>query len=192
MGDYFLFVGRLVPYKGVDVLLKAMRHISQNLVLIGKGPCLEEWTELAHDFGVSHKVKFLGQVDDDSQFSAYLHGCHSLVLPSIDESEAFGIVLIEAMSCGKPVITTQLKSGVPWVNDAGVTGLDVPPREWEPLAQAMNKLANNHELRQQMGEAARKRFAQHFMLENMVLSYEGIYLKTIEHKVVPAASQVVA
>ena len=107
-GDYFLFVGRLVPYKGVDVLLKAMRHVSQNLVLIGKGPRWETWHRMASELGVSHKVTFLGQVDEDREFSAYLHGCHSLVLPSVDESEAFGIVLIEAMSCGKPCLAASL------------------------------------------------------------------------------------
>ncbi|MEM7645849.1 MAG: glycosyltransferase, partial [Pseudomonadota bacterium] len=174
-GDYFLFIGRLVPYKGVDILLHAMKEIRENLVIVGQGPRWESWHALAKELHVDEKVHFLGRVDDDAEFAAYLHGCHSLVLPSVDESEAFGIVLIEAMSCGSPVITTNLKSGVPWVNDQGVTGLQVEPGQADPLAQALKTVATDHELRYRMGEAAKARFQKLFQVETMVQAYIDLY-----------------
>ena len=186
LGDYFLFVGRFVPYKGVDVLLRAMKSVDKKLALIGTGPRWEAWHQLAKDLGVSEKVKFLGLVDDDSEFAAYLHGSQSLVLPSINESEAFGIVLIEAMSCSVPVITTNLKSGVPWVNDAGVTGLQVEPNDYESLAKAMNKMGNDHEMRSEMSAAARQRFEKMFQLETMVDAYLDLYSDSLEEKKVAA------
>lgn len=186
LGDYFLFVGRLVPYKGVDVLLHAMRQVKENLVVIGQGPRWEAWYMLAQDLGVADRVRLIGRVDDDNEFGAYIHGCHSLVLPSIDESEAFGIVLIEAMSCGKPVITTKLKSGVPWVNDKGVTGLEVMPKDAEGLAKALNTLGQDHDLRLKMGEAAKKRFQTMFQVDTMVNSYLNLYMNCIDQKKVAA------
>ncbi|MCJ8275852.1 MAG: glycosyltransferase [Bdellovibrionales bacterium] len=180
LGDFFLFVGRLVPYKGVDVLLKSMRDVDMNLALIGTGPRWEAWNLLAQELGVAHKVKFLGLMESDSEFAAYIHACHSLVLPSIDESEALGIVLIEAMSCSTPVVTTNLKSGVPWVNDAGVTGLQVEPKDHVGLAKALNKLATDHDLRKNMGEAARERFEKMFQIETMVKSYLDLYKDCLE------------
>jgi glycosyltransferase involved in cell wall biosynthesis len=175
LGDYFLFIGRLVPYKGVDVLLHAMQNVDQNLVILGQGPRWEAWYLLAQQLGVQDRVRLIGRVDDDDEFSAYLHGCTSLVLPSINEAEAFGLVLIEAMSCSKPVITTKLFSGVPWVNDKGVTGLEVMPKDPLGLAGAMNELANNHERRQQMQRAARERFERLFTVDKMVNSYLVLY-----------------
>lgn len=175
VGDYFLFIGRLVPYKGVDVLLRALKQTNEKVVIIGQGPRFEAWYSLARDLGVLDQIKMLGQVSNDDEFAAYLHGCKSLVLPSIDESEAFGIVLIEAMSCAKPVITTNLKSGVPWVNDKNVTGLEVEPRDVSGLSQALNTLGTDRLLRQQMGEAAAQRFEKLFRIETMVQLYLDLY-----------------
>jgi len=176
-GDYFLFIGRLVPYKGIDVLLKAMVSSNPNarLVCIGKGPRWEIWNQLAVDLGVKDRVEFLGQVDSELEFAAYIHGCHSLVLPSVDESEAFGIVQIEAMSCGKPVITTQLKSGVSWVNADNISGLSIPPRDSEALTKALDLLFENHNLRARLGEGARDRYRKLFQWETMITGYEQIY-----------------
>ncbi len=174
-GDYLLFVGRLVPYKGVDILLKAMTSVEENLVIIGEGPRFEVWQEQKTILGLDQKVHFVGAVKDDTEFAAYLHGCHALVLPSVDESEAFGIVLIEAMSCGKPVITTNLKSGVPWVNEKGVTGLEVEPQDSVALAHAINTITKNHALRLKMGESAQQRFHRLFEVETMVQSYLNLY-----------------
>ncbi len=186
LGDYFLFVGCLLPYKGVDVLMHAMRQVDQKLVILGNGPLWEEWYLLAKDLGLQDQVRMIGRVDDDDEFAAYLHGCTGLVLPSLNEAEAFGIVLIEAMSCSKPVITTKLYSGVPWVNDKGVTGFEVMPNDHRGLAQAMNDMANNHDLRKKMGAAARQRFESRFTVDKMVNTYLSIYDQCLMQKKVAA------
>ncbi len=181
-GDYILFIGRLVPYKGVDVLLKAMAEVDENLIIIGEGPRWEAWHELRDHLGLEKKVHFVGAVKDDTQFAAYLHGCHALVLPSVDESEAFGMVLLEAMSCGKPVITTNLKSGVPWVNDKDVTGLQVEPRDVSGLTEAIHLITQNHGLRNKMGENALERFHRLFEVQTMVQSYLELYDQSLDQK----------
>lgn len=177
---YFLFVGRMVTYKGVNVLLQSMKSIPQNLVLIGKGPFLQTWKELSRELGVEKRVHFLGGVDSDQDFAAYIHGCDALVLPSINEAEAFGLVLLEAMSCKKPVITTQLKSGVRFVNQDGITGISVPPRDSEALAQAMKKMMHNDSLRFQLGEAAYKHFRKNFLVEQCLQKHLDVYQMMIE------------
>lgn len=176
-GDYFLFIGRLVPYKGVDVLLRALVETSpdMSLVCIGKGPRWEIWSQMAKEMGVAHRVHFLGQVESDLEFAAHIHGCHSLVLPSVDESEAFGIVLIEAMSCGKPVITTQLKSGVSWVNADNISGLAIPPRDPVALTKVLNLMANQHDLRHRLGAGAQDRYKRLFQWDPMIQGYEKVY-----------------
>ncbi len=180
LGDYFLFVGCLHPYKGVDVLLHAMRQVNEKLVVLGNGPSWESWYLLAQDLGLQDQVRMIGRVDDDNEFAAYMHGCTGLVLPSINEAEAFGIVLIEAMSCSKPVITTKLYSGVPWVNDQGVTGLEVMPNDHQGLAKALNELSGQPEMREKMGAAARQRFEAHFTVDKMVQAYQGLYEQTAQ------------
>lgn len=172
---YFLFIGRMVTYKGVNILLEAMKSVDAQLLLIGKGPRLKQWKNLKEDFKLENRVTFLDQVEADLDFAAYIYGADALVLPSINEAEAFGLVLLEAMSCGKPVITTDLKSGVRFVNQSGVTGLSVPPGDARALAQAMNTMHTNNDLRIQMGENARKHFEAHFTLDQFVNSYMRLY-----------------
>lgn len=186
LGDYFLFIGRLVPYKGVDVLLHALKRVNEKLVILGQGPKWEDWYLLAQDLGLQEQVRLIGRVDDDHEFAAYMHGCQALVLPSLNEAEAFGIVLIEAMSCGKPIITTDLKSGVPWVNDKGVTGLEVPPNDAKALGSALHEMATDHEMRRNMGEAALKRFHSLFYVDKMVNAYLSLYEDMLDRKSIAA------
>lgn len=182
---YFLFIGRMVAYKGVNVLLESMQNVEQNLVLIGKGPLFEQWQKLSKNLGVSDRVHFLGQVNDEEEFSAYLHGCDAVVLPSLNEAEAFGLVLLEAMACGKPIITTELNSGVRMVNSPGETGLEVPPSNVLRLTEAMNHMASNHEMRLQMGINAKVRFENMFRIDKFVQSYLGVYAQMIGETTVP-------
>jgi len=174
-GRYFLFVGRMVPYKGVTYLLDAMKHVDQNLVLIGKGPQLKKWKKLAAKSKFKERIHFIGGVESDEQFAAFLHGCDALVLPSINEAEAFGLALLEAMSCRKPLITTALQSGVRYVNVAGQTGLMVPPSDSLALAEAMNTLRGHDELRLKMGEAAFKHFNDNFLVTESFRRHHNVY-----------------
>jgi glycosyltransferase involved in cell wall biosynthesis len=177
-GRYFLFVGRMVTYKGVNFLLEAMKSVPQNLVLIGKGPFLETWKKLSEELGVAERVHFVGPVESDVEFGAYLHGADALVLPSINEAEAFGLVLLEAMSCKKPVITTDLNSGVKFVNIHGKTGLEVPRKDAPLLAHAMNQLRNNDALRLRLGQQAFEHFRHHFLIQSCWQKHLDVYLNT--------------
>lgn len=148
-----LFVGRLVYYKGVDVLLKAFQKVHGcELFLCGTGPLEEELRQTADGL----PVHFLGRLSEAELKSAFAD-CDVFVLPSVENSEAFGIVQQEAMVYGKPVINTALPTGVPYVSVHGETGLTVPPKDADALAGAIQALADNAELRRKFGENARNK-----------------------------------
>jgi glycosyltransferase involved in cell wall biosynthesis len=171
-GRYVLFVGRLVSYKGVAYLLEAMKDQSANLILIGQGPELANWQALSKQ--LPGKVFFLENVSEE-ELSQFYAACEVLVLPSISQAEAFGMVLIEAMSFGKPVISTLLGTGVDEVNDDGVTGLVVPPKDTLALARALQRILADEQLRDQLGKNARKKFTKEFSIQSMAEGYLKIY-----------------
>ena len=148
-----LFVGRFVYYKGVDILLKAFRQVHNcELFLCGTGILESELRSLAENLA----VHFLGKLSD-ADLKAAFADCDIFILPSVQNSEAFGIVQQEAMIYGKPVINTNLPTGVPFVSIHGETGLTVEPGDVQELAKAIQTLADSSELRKIYGENARKR-----------------------------------
>ena len=156
------FTGRLVYYKGVDVLLKAFTKVEGcELFIAGTGDPGESLKNFCTAHNMNDKVHFLGFLPDIELRQAYAD-CDIFVLPSVAPSEAFGIVQIEAMVYGKPVINTALKSGVPYVSLHGKTGLTVPPSSPKALAQAINYLAEHKELREKYGKAAAERVKTDF------------------------------
>lgn len=156
------FTGRLVYYKGIDILLKAFREVQGcELFIAGTGELEKTLKSYAKSHGMSKKVHFLGFLPDNELKQAYAD-CDIFVLPSIAKSEAFGIVQLEAMIYGKPVINTNLPSGVPYVSIHGETGLTVPPSDVKALAKAVSTLADNDNLRETMGKNARERVIRHF------------------------------
>lgn len=162
------FSGRLVPYKGVDILLKSFKTIEgAELFLTGKGPLEDDLRKFVDDNGMSHKVHFLGFLSDSDLKAAYAD-CDIFVLPSVLKSEAFGIVQIEAMAYGKPVINTNLPSGVPYISVDGKTGFTVQPYDAVGLNEAIIKLVNNPSLREEYGKAARKRVEECFNEEFVI------------------------
>lgn len=166
------FTGRLVYYKGVDILLKAFRRVRGcELFIAGTGVLEPELKKYAHEKGLDGKVHFLGFLPDHELKQAYAD-CDIFVLPSVEKSEAFGIVQLEAMIYGKPVINTRLPSGVPHVSLGGVTGLTVKRSDPKELAEAINTLAENKELREILGKAAAERVRSEFS-ENIAV--ESIY-----------------
>ncbi|NQU74541.1 MAG: glycosyltransferase, partial [Candidatus Omnitrophica bacterium] len=120
--DILLFVGRLVYYKGLEYLIEAMQDIPAHLIIIGTGPLEKKLNKMVKGLGLEGKITFLYNISDED-LPAYYHASQAFILPSIERSEAFGIVQLEAMACGKPVISTRLSSGVPFVNLDGETGI---------------------------------------------------------------------
>ena len=162
------FTGRLVYYKGVDVLLRAFRDVRGcELFIAGTGQLEDSLRRYADTHGLSDKVHFLGFLPDDELRQAYAD-CDIFVLPSVVKSEAFGIVQLEAMVYGKPVINTSLPSGVPHVSLHGVTGLTVPPSSPKALAAAINKPAEDKPLREKLGRNAAIRVKRDFNEKDII------------------------
>lgn len=170
-------VGRLVHYKGFEFLIRAMRSVGGHLLLVGKGPLKGRLVALAAEVGVADRVSFVGELSSASLQATY-HAADLFVLPSICRSEAFGMVQVEAMAAGLPVVNTDLPSGVPFVSRHGVTGLTVPPRDPEALANAINWLLDSPRVRAEYGGAARERalteFASSVMAERTLDVYRSI------------------
>jgi rhamnosyl/mannosyltransferase len=148
--------GRLVYYKGFEYLVRAMRRVDAHLLIAGDGPLLGQLRHVAAEAGVEAKVTLLGRVPD---LRPLYHAADVFALPSVARSEAFGIVQLEAMACGVPVVNTALDTGVPFVSPHGVTGLTVPPADIEALAGALGRLLGDAALRERMGRAGRERVA---------------------------------
>lgn len=169
-----LFVGRLVYYKGVDVLLRAMANVEDAvLVVVGKGPEREALQELTSELGITDRVRFLGFVSEDD-LPVYYSIADLFVLPSVSSSEAFGIVQVEAMMYGVPVVNTSLDTGVASVSRDGETGLTVPPDDVEALTEAIQTLLSDPEMRVEFSTAARVR-AQDFEKGHVVGQYAELY-----------------
>ncbi|MFQ5668536.1 MAG: glycosyltransferase [Candidatus Binatia bacterium] len=182
-----LSVGRLVGYKGLEYLIAALADVPDaRLVLVGNGPLQSRLHEQAVARHVENRVEFAGEVSD-TRLAALYRRCTVFVLPSVSPAEAFGMVQLEAMAYGKPVVSTALPTGVPWVNRDGETGLIVPPRSPQALAQALNTLLASPALRQRMGAAGRRRVHETFTAEHMVRCYAGIYAQAVSAVGAPAA-----
>ncbi len=173
-GPLALFVGRLVPYKGVDVLLRALESLDIGAVIVGDGPLRADLEADAARLGIAGRVFFLGSVDDEA-VSAWYGACDLLVLPSVTRAEAFGLVQIEAMARTKPVISTRLATGVPWVNVDGVTGRTVPPGDVSALREALRELMADDNLRRRLAVGARQRYEDEFSRPRMIDRTQALY-----------------
>ena len=170
-----LFVGRLRYYKGVDVLLRALVHVPDaELWIVGTGPQGEEWKQLARTLGLGARVHFLGDVPE-GDLPLYYAAADLFVLPSVSRAEALGLVLIEAMASGIPVISTELGTGTSFVNVHGETGLVVPAGDVQALAAAMRYLLSQPEVRARMGRAARERAVREFRADLMAARITEVY-----------------
>lgn len=167
-----LGVGRLVYYKGFEHLIEAMNFIQGRLVIVGRGPLHHALQQKAENCGVSERVTFLTDVKD---VNPYYHAADVFALSSVARSEAFGVVQLEAMACGKPVVNTNLDSGVPSVSLHGVSGITVPPADPDALATAMNSLLNDPLRSAAYGRAGQLRVKQHFSLEAMARQTLRLY-----------------
>lgn len=173
-----LFVGRLRYYKGLDTLLHALvKAPSAHLTIVGIGPMQAEWQGLTSKLDLGERVDFVGEVDDNHLPDFYAQA-DVFVLPSNARSEAYGIVLLEAMASGLPCISTELGTGTSWIVQDGVTGFVVPPKDPLALAEAVNKLVADESLRQQFAQAGLERvnseFTEAIMVKRIMALYEEI------------------
>ena len=175
-----LFVGRLVSYKGVSVLLDAMAKTSGvELFIIGSGDLENDLNEQTGRLGLNDKVHFLGTVETDDLKSAFAD-CDIFVLPSVTRAECFGLVQLEAMVYGKPVINTSLPTAVPEVSLDGISGLTVEPGNVDALAEAINRLVNDKEFREECGRNSKKRCEEHYSLDIMQERIRSSYKEMLE------------
>lgn len=179
--DFVLFVGRLIYYKGIEYLVRAMTDVKANLVIVGTGPLENDMRSLARELGIPQRVHFAGKVSDND-LPAFYHACGLLCLPSIERSEAFGIVQLEAHACGKPTVCTSLPTGVQFANLDRVTGLVVPPRDVLALGAAISRILSDDALRLKYGIHARERVMREFTRERMAADYLRIYQEVLESK----------
>jgi len=177
---FALFAGRLIYYKGVEYLIRAFNEVPEpwKLVIIGSGPLKDELVELSRETGLQGRVLFYGP-QPRRRLIAFYHACEFFVLPSVERSEAFGIVQLEAQACGKPVISTELGTGTSFANLNGVTGIVVPPRDVEALGSAMLKLVNNEKLRSELGKNASARVMKEFDVRVMAAQVAELYREVL-------------
>jgi glycosyltransferase involved in cell wall biosynthesis len=169
-----LSVGRLVPYKGFEYLIRAMSSVGAKLLIAGDGPLRERLIRLRNDLKLSDRVIFLGNPSNEELRACY-RAADVFAFSSVARSEAFGIVQAEAMAAGTPVENTNLRSGVPFVSQHGVTGLTVEPRNPQALSEALTTLLENPQLRHMYGVAARRRAETTFTVQSMMEKTLAVY-----------------
>ncbi|HEV3257729.1 MAG TPA: glycosyltransferase [Gemmataceae bacterium] len=158
----WLTVGRLVYYKGLHHALEALARVPGKLLIIGTGPLEQELRRRAGELSVADRVVWCGHLDAEQVVGAY-HAATALWFPSNARSEGFGLVQVEAMASGCPVINTAVPaSGVAWVSRHEETGLTVPVNDSAALAAAAGRLLAEPGLRGRLADRARQRAQKEF------------------------------
>lgn len=183
----WLCVGRLVYYKGTEIAIRALVNCPGRLVVVGGGELLSSLRELASVLNVAHRIDWYVSLDDEQLRGAY-RAATALMFPSVVRSEAFGLVQIEAMASGCPVINTDIPgSGVPWVSVDTVSGLTVPIRDAEKLAEAARRIVYEPGLRRRLSEGAVTRAYQYFDFSDMTEQTMRVYSQALGRVTEPVA-----
>lgn len=172
-----LAVGRLVPYKGFKVLIEAVKHLGTDsaVVIVGGGPLQQDLQQAVDVADMNDRVVLAGRLSD-AALHALFERATLYCLPSTYRAEAFGVVLLEAMAYGLPIVATDIPgSGVPWVNQHGVSGLNVPVGDAKALAEACNSILGSEKLRSVLSEGARQRFLAEFTEAASVKRMMSVY-----------------
>jgi glycosyltransferase involved in cell wall biosynthesis len=170
---YFLFVGVLRYYKGLNTLLTAAKQVQCEIKIVGDGPEMAHLRQRVESEAIAN-VTLCGRVSD-AEKRVLMQNCEALILPSNSRAEAFGMVLLEAMRAGRPTITTDIDSGMRYVCMDGVTGITVAPDAPEALAAAMSTLLEDQNLSARLGKGARERFVSHFSAAAVGKQYLDLY-----------------
>jgi len=177
-----LFVGGLDKahyFKGLEYLLSATEKIKNNfkIIIAGSGDLKEEYQKMAESLGIKNKIIFTGSPSRED-LPKFYNLADVFVLPSIDKSEAFGIVLLEAMACGKPIVASELFGVRTLVTDNGFLA---EPKNSENLAEKINLILENDDLRKKMGVNSRKNIEEKYSYkkvgEILVRFYEDLFNK---------------
>lgn len=174
---FFLFLGALRYYKGLHVLLDALKGRDYPTVIVGRGSEEQALVAQARALGLTN-LHFVPEVTNTEKRSI-MRAAYGFVLPSHLQSEAFGIVLTEAAQQGTPMITCEIGTGTSYVNVDGVTGIVVPPSDSVSLGQALDTFWNNPAKVARWGEASLARYDAHFRAEMMTSKYLEVYRELI-------------
>ena len=178
-GPLWLMVGRMTYYKGYHVALEALTKVQGNLVIVGTGPLLTELKAKANHLGLNDRVIWKSNVGLN-ELVAYYHAATALWFPSIARSEGFGLVQVEAMSCGCPIINTSIHgSGVSWVSLNEVSGLTVELENPVAFANAALRIQSDESLRGKLARGAKERALQLFDAKAMALKSLALYESVI-------------
>jgi len=176
-----IFIGRLVKFKGLDVLLRALERVPDlRLDIVGAGPEGSRLKTLAQALALADRVRFFGEYPDDD-LPRRMAEADFLVLPSVTIDEMFGLVVLEAMAASRPVITTAVPTGVREVNLPGETGLEVPVHDVRSLAEALDTLARDPFKREKMGDAGRVRVEKYFTRQLMAERHQALYERVVAY-----------
>lgn len=174
-------LGRLVEYKGYEYLIRSAEFLSEEYVIVigGKGPLKASLEALIDELGVRDKV-FLVDFISDEDLPNYFGACAIFCLSSIMKTEAFAIVQIEAMSLGKPIVSTHIPgSGVSWVNKEGVSGTVVDKEDGKALAEGITRLLEDAALYEARAEGAKRRYQTEFTRTSMIEKCFDLYRKLL-------------
>ncbi len=176
---FFLFLGAICYYKGLDTLLKASAQVAVPIVIAGSGPELAQLKTRAEHLNLPHII-FAGQVSHAEKMTLLQH-CQAFILPSDSRAESFGMVLLEAAMCSKAMITCEIQTGTSYVNQHQETGLVVTPSNAQALAEAVNTLLHNQALCHTMGKAARVRFDTVLSSQQLGKAYANLYQEALDN-----------
>ena len=182
--DFFLFVGVLRYYKGLDFLLQAAAQVKVPIVIVGEGPEGDRLRQEAQINGLTN-VHFLGALNDEHK-NALFRLCRAVVFPSHLRSEAFGMALLEGARVGRPLISCEIGTGTTWINIDGETGLVVPPADGAALANAMARLSEDAALCARLGEGAKRRWQERFTPQVVGQAYCDLYAQLCGARPSPA------
>lgn len=177
-GRHIVFaLGRMTYYKGFEVLIDAAAALPDDCAVLigGEGEMLEHYRTLVARRGLAGKVHLLGHINDD-ELASHFEACDIFCMSSTLRAEAYGVAMLEAMVMGKPIVATDITgSGVPWVNEHDVTGLNVPAGDSAALAAALRSLLLDDDTRQRLGQGARQRYERDFQAARMTEQTLDLY-----------------